>query len=58
MPSVGKHPALVICQSGQRAAIAASLLAAQGHGVQPYIDGGAEDILAFDEATLITPRTR
>jgi hydroxyacylglutathione hydrolase len=58
MPSLGKHPALVICQSGQRAAMAASFLAAEGQDVQPYIDGGAEDVLALGEATLITPRTR
>lgn len=58
MPSLGNQPVLAICQSGQRAAMAASFLAAQGHDVQPYIDGGAEDVLALGEATPITSRTR
>lgn len=47
MPSFGKQPALTICQSGQRAAMAASFLAAAGHAVQPLIDGGVDDVLAL-----------
>jgi glyoxylase-like metal-dependent hydrolase (beta-lactamase superfamily II)/rhodanese-related sulfurtransferase len=58
MPSLGTHPALVICQSGQRAAMAASFLAAEGHDVKPYIDGGVEDVFAFNEATPITTQKR
>lgn len=57
MPSLGMQPGLVICQSGQRAAVTASFLAAQGHDVQPYIDGGVEDVLALSQVTQITTRT-
>lgn len=41
---IGKGPVAVVCASGQRAAMAASFLRAQGTDARAFVDGGAEDI--------------
>ena len=40
---LGELPVVTICTTGARAAIAASLLAAQGIEARPVLDGGVED---------------
>jgi hydroxyacylglutathione hydrolase len=40
------HPVVTICESGARAAIAASLLAARGVDARPVVRGGVEDWVA------------
>jgi len=49
-PSLPPGPALIVCASGERAAMAASFLGALGHDVTPLIDGGAETVLALGPA--------
>ncbi|MEX0782748.1 MAG: MBL fold metallo-hydrolase [Dehalococcoidia bacterium] len=46
-PTVGNGPFLVVCGSGQRAAIVASYLEAQGAQATPLIRGGAPDLSAL-----------
>jgi len=43
--SIDDEPHLVVCESGQRAAMAASILAARGKPVIPVIEGGASTLL-------------
>ena len=40
------HPVVTICESGARAAIAASLLAARGVAARPVVHGGVNDWVA------------
>lgn len=42
---VGSGPVLVVCASGQRATMAASILRANGTDAIPLVEGGAEDLL-------------
>jgi glyoxylase-like metal-dependent hydrolase (beta-lactamase superfamily II)/rhodanese-related sulfurtransferase len=46
-PSLPPGPAIIVCASGERAAMAASFLGAHGHAVTPLVDGGAETVLAL-----------
>jgi hydroxyacylglutathione hydrolase len=46
------RPVVTICNSGPRAAIAASILRAKGHDARPVLDGGMDDWLAGGGATV------
>ena len=46
-------PVITICESGQRAAIAASVLAREGFDARPVVDGGTAD---FDEDDTVSFR--
>lgn len=53
-PALPPTPALVVCQSGERAAMAASFLTARGHDVRCLIQGGADEVQAALAATSTT----
>ena len=46
------RPIVTICNSGPRAAIAASILRARGHDARPVVDGGMSDWLARGATTV------
>ena len=46
------RPVVTICNSGPRAAIAASILRAKGYDARPVVDGGMNDWLARGAATI------
>jgi rhodanese-related sulfurtransferase len=46
------RPLVTICESGPRAAIAASILAARGFDARPVVDGGVDDWQAAGKPTV------
>jgi hydroxyacylglutathione hydrolase len=46
------RPIVTICESGARAAVAASLLAARGIDVRPVVSGGVSDWIAQGKPTV------
>ncbi len=47
----GDRPLVTVCETGPRAAVAASVLLTRGYDVRPVLDGGVADWLARDRVT-------
>ncbi len=49
-----RPPLVTVCETGPRAAVAASVLLARGYDVRPVVGGGVADWLARASATSIS----